>query len=104
MGKGRRGGGKVHAPKEPLEQRTPKQHSADQKHHSTTHMLNFYLYGRVNARRDGQSEICIARKREKKIKNLEIRKANFEVFVFTLSLTGAAETRNPPRDFPDAQP
>ena len=31
-------------------------------------MLNFYLYGRVNARRDGQSEICIARKREKKNK------------------------------------
>ena len=50
------GGGKVHAPKEPLEQRTPKQHSANQKHHSTTHILNFYLYGRVNARRDGQSE------------------------------------------------
>jgi len=31
-------------------------------------MLNFYLYGRVNARRDGQSEICIARKREKENK------------------------------------
>ena len=54
---------------------------------------------------------------KKKIKNLEIRKANFEVFVFTSSL--AAETCRPgtarnaqrcksgcnlPRDPPDAQP
>ncbi len=42
---------------------------------------------------------CAIRNLTKKIKNLEIRKANFEVFVFTSSLAGTvgrSETRNLP--------